>query len=211
MSSHGCVSRINAVLCLALLTATLATAGTTPNYFTVAPAVAAPGQFVQFSWNATGANSLMVTPSLLAEADEGTLPVSAANATYVAPNVSTTYQAVGSDGAQAVPPMTAALTIVPVTITASATSVPAGQPVKLTFTGPNNGSSFFLVTLPENSSTPLVVDSCGGTTCTGSYVTPALGSNRTFMVVLADRRKLFLAEGHGSRVRPSGASVPLPP
>jgi phospholipase C len=182
MSSHRCVSRIYAVLCLMLLTAALAVAGTPANYFTVAPTVAAPGQFVQFSWNATGVNSFAVTPSLLAEADEGTLPVSAANVTYVAPAVSTIYQAVSSGGVQAVPPMTAALTIVPVTITVSATSVAAGQPVKLTFTGPNNGSSFFLVTLPENSITPLVAESCGGNTCTGSYVTHALGSSRTFMV-----------------------------
>ena len=157
-------------------------AGTTSNSFTVAPTVAAPGQFVQFSWNAAGASSFVVTPSLLAEPDEGVLPVSAAGATYVAPNVSTTYQAVASGGTATATPMTATLTIVPVTITTSTATVAAGQPVKITFTGPNNGSSFFLVTLPENSITPLVTDSCGGNTCTGSYVTPALGSDRSFMV-----------------------------
>ena len=165
-----------------LLAAALAVAGTPANFFTVAPKVAAPGQFIQFSWNLNGANGLLVTPSLLPEPDEGTLPLSAANATYVAPAVSTTYQAVGAGGAQAIPPMTASLTVVPVKLNASATSVTAGQPVKLTFTGPNNGSSFSVVTLPENSVTPLVVESCAGTTCTGSYVTPALGSDRTFMI-----------------------------
>jgi phospholipase C len=180
MLSYRYVSRILALFSLAVLTAAFACAGTTANYFSVAPTVAAPGQFVQFSWNASGANEFVVTPSLLAE-DETSLPLKAVKDTQVAPSLSTTYQGVAI-GSQAGTPMTARLTIVPVTTTASATDVPPGQPVKLTFTGPNNGSSFFLVTLPENSITPLVTDSCGGNTCTGSYVTPALGTGRTFMI-----------------------------
>ena len=180
MLNYGYVSRILPLLSLVVLTAAFATAGTTPNYFTVAPTVAAPGQFVQFSWNVSGANEFVVTPSLLGE-DEIALPLRAVNDSQVAPLVSTTYQGVAV-GSQAGAPMTARLTIVPVTTAASATDVQAGQPVKLTFTGPNNGSSFFLVTLPENSITPLVADSCGGTTCTGSYVTSPLGSNRIFMI-----------------------------
>jgi phospholipase C len=180
MSSYGYVSRISALFSLTVLMAAFATAANTPNYFTVAPTVAAPGQFVQFSWNASGANEFVVTPSLLAE-DQTTLPLGAVNHTQVAPSVSTTYQGIAL-GSQAGTPLTAHLTIVPVTTTASATQVPAGQPVKLTFTGPNNGSSFFLVTLPENSITPLAADSCGGNTCTGSYVTPPLGNDRVFMI-----------------------------
>jgi len=182
MLRFNCLLRTAAVPCLVLLSAGLVMAGAPSNYFKVAPTVAAPGQFIQFSWNASAGKGFVVTPSLLPEPDEGTLPLNAANATYVAPAISTTYQAVAVGGAQAVPPMTAALTIVPATIATSTSSVAAGQPVKLTFTGPNNGSSFFLVTLPEDSVTPLVVDSCGGTTCTGGYVTPALGSDRTFMI-----------------------------
>ena len=180
MLSYGSVSRIIALFSLVLLAAACATAGTTPNYFTVAPTVAAPGQFVQFSWNTSGAKDFVVTPSLLGE-DELALPLSAVNDAQVAPSVSTTYQGVAV-GSQSSAPMIARLTIVPVTAAASATDVRAGQPVKLTFTGPNNGSSFFLVTLPENSITPLVADSCGGNTCTGSYVTSPLGSNRVFMI-----------------------------
>ena len=163
-----------------LLSAAFALAGTTPNYFKVTPSVAAPGQFVQFSWNVSGANAFVVTPSLLAE-DQTSLPLTAVNYTQVASSVSTTYQG-AAIGLQAGTPMSARLTIVPVTMTASAAELNSGQPVKLSFTGPNNGSSFFLVTLPENSSTPLVADSCGGSTCTGSYVTPALGTGRTFMI-----------------------------
>ena len=165
---------------LVLLVSVFAVAGTTPNYFTVAPTIAAPGQFIQFSWNASGANEFVVTPSLLSE-DETTLPLSAVNETKIAPSVSTTYQAMAV-GPQGGGPMTARLTIVPVTIAVSASTVAAGQPVKLTFSGPNNGSSFSLVTLPENSITPLVADACGGNTCTGSYMTPALGNNRIFMI-----------------------------
>jgi phospholipase C len=180
MSSYRFLSHIIAVFSLLLLAVALASAGTTPNYFKVAPTVSAPGQFVQFNWNVSGANNFVVTPSLLSE-DETALPPRAVNDTQVAPSVSTTYQGVAA-GAQAGAPMTATLTIVPVTIAASAANVAAGQPVKLTFTGPNNGSSFFLVTLPENSITPLVADSCGGNTCTGSYVTHALGAGRIFMI-----------------------------
>ena len=180
MFTRECFSRTKGVFSLLLLAAAYAFAGTTPNYFKVAPTVSAPGQFIEFSWNVSGANGFVVTPSLLSE-DETALPLSAANDTQVAPYVSTTYQAVAV-GAQAAPPMTANLTIIPVTIAASATDVAAGQPVKLTFTGPNNGSTFFLVTLPENSVTPLAADSCGGSTCSGSFVTPALGTARTFMI-----------------------------
>src|SRR5215469_3045252 len=174
------IFRALAMCSLVLSAAAFAVAGTTPTYFKVAPTVAAPGQFIQFSWNANGANEFVVTPSLLPE-DQTTLPLSAVGYTQVASSVSTTYQAMAV-GSQAGAPMTAPLNIVPVTMAASATSVAAGQPVKLTFTGPNNGSSFSLVTLPENSITPVVADSCGGNTCTGSYVTAALGTSRVFMV-----------------------------
>ncbi|HKD85644.1 MAG TPA: alkaline phosphatase family protein [Terriglobales bacterium] len=174
------IFRALAMCSLVLSAAAFAVAGTTPTYFKVAPTVAAPGQFIQFSWNANGANEFVVTPSLLPE-DQTTLPLSAVGYTQVASSVSTTYQAMAV-GSQAGAPMTAPLNIVPVTMAASATGVAAGQPVKLTFTGPNNGSSFSLVTLPENSITPVVADSCGGHTCTGSYVTAALGTSRVFMV-----------------------------
>jgi phospholipase C len=171
--------RTLAVFPLILLAAAFAVAGTTSASFSVAPTVAAPGQFIQFNWDSGGANSFVVTPSLLGE-DQTTLPLTAVNQAQVAPNASVTYQAVA--GAQAATPIAARLTIVPITLAAAAAQVQAGQPVKLSFSGPNNGSTFSLVTLPENSSTPLVADSCSGSTCTGNFVTPALGSNRTFMV-----------------------------
>jgi phospholipase C len=151
-------------------------------YFTVSPTISAPGQFVEFSWHVTNAVGFAVTPSLLSE-DEDSLPLSAANYAQVAPTASTTFRGVPvrspSTSSQ---PMSAALTIVPLQLTASARGVSAGQSVVFRFGGPNNGSSFFLTVLPENSTVPLTPDSCVGSTCSGSYQTAPLGSNKTFML-----------------------------
>ena len=152
----------------------------TTDYFTVAPAVAAPGQFVNFSWSVHNAQSFVVSPDILQE-DQDSLPTSASHYAQVAPSTSTVFQAVALGGGPS-QPMRAALTIVPITLTAPSTTVTAGQPLVLRFTGPNNGSSFFLTTLPEGSITPLHPDSCSGSTCVGTYLTGPLGSNKTFMV-----------------------------
>ena len=79
-------------------------------------------------------------------------------------------------------PITASLTIVPLTLSISSNSVSAGQSAVLNFSGPNNGSSYFLTLLPENSTVPLTPDSCSGTRCTGSYQTAPLGSSVTFRI-----------------------------
>jgi phospholipase C len=157
--------------------------GTGSDYFTVSPAISAPGQFVEFSWNVSNADSFSVTPSLLSE-DEEVLPVSASNHAQVAPLESTVFKgiAVRSSGSQHPTVVSTALTIVPVTISASSGNVAAGHTVVLNFSGPNNGSSYFLTTLPENSTTPLIPDSCNGARCMGSYITGPLGSSKTFMV-----------------------------
>ncbi len=150
--------------------------------FRVSPAVAAPGQFVEFSWRVNHANSFIVTPSLLAE-DETALPLSAADYFQIAPSVTTVFKGVAmADNSAESRPMSAALTIVSVSLAASSTSVAAGQAVTLTYSGPNNGSSYFLTTLPENSTEALTPDSCSGATCTGKYITPRLGASRVFMV-----------------------------
>jgi phospholipase C len=162
---------------------TTGTGGSSANagdYFTVAPAVAAPGQFVNFSWSIQDARTFVVTPSLLAE-DQTSLPLVASRYPQVAPDASTLYEAVALGGRSSAT-LRAPLTIVPITLTAPATTVAAGGPLVLRFTGPNNGSHFFLTTLPENSITPLHPDSCSGTTCVGTYLTGPLGSNKTFMV-----------------------------
>ncbi len=152
-------------------------------YFNVSPAISAPGQFVEFSWQVRNANAFAVTPSLLAD-DQDSLPLSAAHYAQVAPAVSTVFQgtALDANSLQSTKPMTAALTVVPMMLSASTQQVTAGQTVTLNFIGPNNGSTFFLTTLPENFTVPLTPDSCSGPTCTGSYLTGPLGANRIFMV-----------------------------
>lgn len=150
-------------------------------YFTVAPAISSPGQFVEFSWNVSNAHGFAVTPNLLGE-EQTELPASASQYTLVAPSSSTNFVGAAVGGPQAGKPLTARLSIVPVTLAASASTVNAGRQVQLSFAGPNNGSSFFLTTLPENSSTPLTPDSCSGNICRGTYITGPLGSNKIFMV-----------------------------
>ena len=157
-------------------------AGAGQQFFTVSPAISAPGQFVKFDWQTRQADSFSVTPSMLAE-DAVTLPPTASHYVQVAPGESTVFRGVGlSAGTPTGSAMTAALTIVPVTITASAHTVIAGQPVQLNFSGPNNGSSYFLTVLPENTTIPLNPDSCNGSTCRGTYLTGPLGNNKVFMV-----------------------------
>ncbi|MBV8522732.1 MAG: hypothetical protein JOY71_11525, partial [Acetobacteraceae bacterium] len=152
-------------------------------HFSVAPAVAAPGQFVQFNWRVQTGTSFAMTPSPLVE-EQAPLPPAASNYLQVAPDSTTVFSgvSVGADGAQAGLPRNAVLSIVPVSLKLAQTSIAAGQPLTLHFIGPNNGSSFVLVTLPGNSKTPLVPDYCGGMVCRGSYVTPPLAGQRTFLV-----------------------------
>jgi phospholipase C len=151
--------------------------------FTVSPTISAPGQFVDFNWRTANADGFAVTPSLLSEAEEGnSLPLSAAHYMQVAPAVTTTFRGVATHSASPSQPMSAVLTVIPLKLTASTRDISAGQSVVLHFSGPNNGSSFFLTALPENSTVALTPDSCGGSTCSGSYQTATLGSNKTFMV-----------------------------
>ncbi len=156
--------------------------GTSQQYFTVSPTISAPGQFVQFDWKTNRADSFSVTPSMLAE-DEVTLPPTASHYVQVAPAESTVFRGIGLiAGMPAGSAMAAALTVVPVTITASEHVVAAGQAVQLNFSGPNNGSSYFLTVLPENTTIPLNPDSCSGVLCRGAYLTGPLGANKLFMV-----------------------------
>ncbi|HUI82779.1 MAG TPA: alkaline phosphatase family protein [Candidatus Binatia bacterium] len=158
-----------------------ATSSTQPTtqHFNVVPAISAPGQFVEFNWNVGNASAFSVAPSLQGE-DKTPLPPAASHYVQVAPAVSTVFTGVASAGSSR--PLTASLTIVPVNLAASSGKVAAGQTVTLSWSGPNNGSSYFLTTLPENSTMPLVADSCAGSICTGKYLTAPLGANRTFLV-----------------------------
>ena len=150
--------------------------------FSVSPAIAASGQFIELNWSTSDATSFVVSPTLLSE-DQISLPLGASRYVQVAPDTSTTYLATGTgSGPTKTPVMSASVTIVPVALAASRRTIVAGESITLTYSGPNNGSTYSLIALPANVSTPLHPDSCGGTTCTGSYQVDRLSTNTTYQV-----------------------------
>jgi phospholipase C len=156
----------------------------TVSNFALTPRVAAPGQFVNFTWTTTNATSISVTPSIVnsGQDDGQALPLQAAPYTDTGiPTSTTTFQAMASSGTTNSQPASATLTIVPMNLTASPNPVQAGNPVTLTYSGPNNGSTYVLTTLPANTTTPLT-PSCSGNTCTATYTTPTLNSNTRYQV-----------------------------
>jgi phospholipase C len=159
---------------------------TTPTVsnFAVSPTNAAPGQFVNFTWTTTNATSISVTPSIVnsGQDDGQALPLQANPYTDTGiPTSTTTFQATASSGTTNSTPASTTLTIVPVALSASPTTITAGNTVTLTYSGPNNGSTYVLTTLPANTSTPLT-PTCTGNTCSANYTTPPLNSNTTYQV-----------------------------
>jgi len=157
--------------------------------FAVSPTVAAPGQFVNFSWATTNATAFTVTPNITQE-DQGSLPLSATAYSYNTNGLTktTTFQATATSGTTNSKPMSTTLTVVPLTLSASPTMIQAGQSVTLTYGGPNNGSTWSLVTVGNNNPTQLPApSSCNGNTCTATYQTPPLSANTTFQVVAAGK------------------------
>lgn len=152
--------------------------------FAVTPAVAATGQFANFSWTSANATSVTVNPSIENGGnDEGQpLPLTAtAFSDQGLPTSTTTFQAMASTSSANSQPASTTLTIVPMTLTASPTTIPAGQSVTLTYSGPNNGSSYVLTTLPANTHTNLS-PTCTGTTCSATYTAGPLSTNVGFVV-----------------------------
>src|SRR5579871_3277323 len=105
------------LISLLILSATVfaQSSGTAADRFEVQPGIAAPGQFVQFSWQINHASAFSVSPSLLAEQEDGeVLPLSASRYVQVAPQASTVYRGVAArTSAGASPTLTAQLTVVP--------------------------------------------------------------------------------------------------
>jgi phospholipase C len=149
--------------------------------FTMTPKVAAPGQIVNFTWATTNATAFTVTPSILLE-DTSTLATNNTKYPWGAPSATTTYQAQAT-GASGTTPATASavLTVVPIMLSASPTQIPAGQSVTLTYSGPNNGSTYVLTTLPANTQTTLS-PGCSGNTCSGTQTVGPLSTNVSFTV-----------------------------
>ena len=72
-------------------------------------------------------------------------------------------------------PLTATLTIVPVTLSASATTIPAGKSVTLSYSGPNNNSTWTLNMSSSDNPIPLA-PAAAATTCSGTYQTGPLAA-----------------------------------
>jgi phospholipase C len=141
--------------------------------FAAVPAVSATGQIVNFAWATTNATAFTVTPSILTE-DQTSLPLSSTKYPTGAPAATTTYMA-SATGASGTPATASAtVTVVPMTLTASSMLIQAGQSVTLTYSGPNNGSTYVLTTLPANTTSPLT-PSCSGNTCSGTQQVGPLG------------------------------------
>ena len=93
----------------------------------------------------------------------------------------TVFQASASSGSMISTPVSTTLTIVPVTLSASSTTVLAGQPVTLSFSGPNNNSTSWMLNVSGSNPVPLA-PACNGNTCAGTYDTGPLGNTTTFSV-----------------------------
>ena len=157
--------------------------GPTVSSFAVSPTIVAPGEFVNFSWATSNATAFSVTPSILNN-DEETLPLSATAYSYNTNALmqTTAFQATASNGSTMSPPASATLTVVPVTLSSSATMVQAGQSVLLSYGGPNNGSTGWQLTVSGSNNPVDLSTSCSGNTCSGTYQTGPLATTTTFQV-----------------------------
>ena len=149
--------------------------------FTTSPALVAPGEFVNFAWATANATAFNVYPNIAQ--DEQTLPVNATAYSYNTTGVpqTTVFQATASSGSMISTPVSTTLQIVPVMLSASSTTIMAGQAVTLSFSGPNNNSTSWMLNVSGSNPVPLA-PACNGNTCTGTYDTGALGNTTTFSV-----------------------------
>ncbi len=149
--------------------------------FAVSPALAAPGQFVNFTWASANATTFDVTPDIAQ--DDMTLPSTDPAYSYNTGGLAqtTTFQAVAGSGSTASSPLTAKLTIVPVRLSASVTSTPAGKSVTLSYSGPNNNSTWMMHTSSSDTEIPLS-PGCSGATCSGIYQSGPLAASTRFSV-----------------------------
>lgn len=154
-------------------------ANNAPVPLTLNPEIAAPGEFVNFSWTVTDATSFTISPDIRAE-DQHALPLSSQMYPVVAPSASTPYIATIYSNSPS--NSSVRLTIIPVMAVADSTNVSDGQTVNISYGGPNNGSKYELIELPSNTTTDLS-PSCGGAVCRGVYTVPAIHSSSRFQVM----------------------------
>ena len=151
--------------------------------FSVSPALAAPGQFVNFVWNTANATSFNVTPEI--GLDDQVLSLSAKPYSYNTNALSqtTTFQATASSGSTISQMVATRLVIIPVALNVSSNYISAGQAVTLSYSGPNNNSTWTLHS--SNSDSPIQLPhGCSGNTCSGTYQTAPLAATTSFSVSL---------------------------
>ena len=142
--------------------------------FSLTPAVAATGEWINFTWATANATTFTVMPTIAG--DDQALPLQASPFTdTAAPSSTTTFQATASSTVGTSQPSSATLTIVPMTLTATPTTVTAGGTVQLSYSGPNNSSTAWTLTANGGNPVPLTPSTCTGNTCTGTYTTGAAG------------------------------------
>ena len=118
------------------------------------------GQFINFNWTTTNATAFNVTPTI--NGDDQSLPLQGPYQDTGAPTQTTTFTAIASNGSTQSQPATVTLTMVPVNLTASANNIPAGNSVTLTYTGPNNNSTWGLLVNGNQNPTQLPTPTCSG-------------------------------------------------
>ena len=152
--------------------------------FAVSPTIAASGQTINFTWATTNATAFSTTPSIAQE--DSSLSTSNTSYAWTAPSSTTTYQAQATGASGTTPASASAIvTVVPVALTSNTNQIPAGQTVTLSYSGPNNGSSYVLTTLPANTPTTLT-PGCSGNTCSGTYSPGPLSTSVSFTVTVTD-------------------------
>ena len=112
----------------------------------------------------TNATAFNVTPKI--DGDDQQLPLQGPYQDTGAPNQTTTFTGIATNGTQQSQPATVTLTVVPVTLSASATTIQAGSSVTLTYGGPNNNSSWSLLIDGSQNPTQLPAPTCSGNTST---------------------------------------------
>ena len=151
--------------------------------FAVSPTLVAPGEFVNFSWATTNATAFSVTPAITND-DEQVLPVNETTYTYNTNGMTqtTTFQATASSGSTMSQPASVTLNVVPVALSASSNMVQAGQSVMLSYSGPNNNSTTWQLTVSGSNNPVSLSVSCSGNTCAGTYQTGPLATSTTYQV-----------------------------
>jgi phospholipase C len=147
--------------------------------FAITPTVAGPQQNVNFSWSTANATTFTTTPNIAME--DQSLPLQSSTFPYIVnQTTTTTFTAAASNGTTNSAPVSAVLTVVPVTLSASAMSIPAGRSVTLSYSGPNNGSTYVLTLTPSSNPPVTLSPTCTGNTCTGTYTAGPLGTTTAF-------------------------------